>query len=350
MNDNRTPPETGRETGRTAPSGDDRIERLLRLAGPRESAPREREERVRTALHAVWNDSVRVRRRRRIYFRGGALLAAAAALLAVFGLLDRAVVDPLPVAEGPVATVQAVSGIVRARQPGSLPGAGTELRVGDSVAGGMIVDTGVLGRTALRLAGGPSLRLDFGTRLVPLTDSAVTLESGALYFDSGEETSGAPPVEIRTGLGVVRHVGTQFEVRLASEGMRLRVREGVASLENEGRVHEAEAGTELTVDGAGSLSRRAVPGFGPDWDWVLDVAPPFELEGSTLDVFLTWVRRETGWQIRFAEERSEAGSSTVLHGSIEDMRPDQALEAVLPTCGLAHSLESGILLVEADAP
>ncbi|MDX1645281.1 MAG: hypothetical protein R3244_13075, partial [Thermoanaerobaculia bacterium] len=155
-------------------------------------------------------------------------------------------------------------------------------------------------------------------------------------------------ITVETDWGAVEDIGTQFEVR-TSDGLRVRVREGRINLDRQGRVYEAVAGTELLLSPGGSLSRRSVPLFGPEWDWVLEVAEPFGLDGQPLDSFLTWVSRETGREVRFADPVLAAEASTVrLHGSIAGLRPDEALEAVLPTCGLVHRFTAGTLLIEAE--
>jgi hypothetical protein len=359
---------------RTTKNGD-RIGRLLRLAGPRPIAPHDSEERVRNAVHDVWRESVQGRQRRRFLVRSGFALAAAASIVAMVGLLWQPTIVEEPVFVGSIGRVEAVKGSVWLKDPAAEPGSkGLRLSVGDEVPAGMVVDTGVLGRAALRLTSGSSLRLDRLTRLQGVSDTVVALEAGALYFDSGatdaaveaslESTQlAASQVEVRTELGVVQDIGTQFEVRLvpsdaeraaaAEPGaqMRVRVREGLVNLDRNGESYDAGAGVELMVDSGGDLSRRQVAVFGPDWEWILTVAPPFEIEGSTLQAFLGWVSRETGLQPSFADADTEGSSSeVVLHGSILGMRPDQALEAVLPTCRLEHRLDSGILVIEAEGP
>ena len=328
------------------PWNQDSIGRLLRLAGPRPTAPQERERRVRDEVHAHWVEMLRARRRRRWLVRGSGLLAAS--LLVVAGLaLKQEVVPVAPPFEGTVAIVEAVNGPVYVeRADGSER---SEVRPGDPLEAGDSVDTGILGRVALRLTSGSALRLDHRTRLEGLTDVAVALHSGALYFDSGGESR--PPVEVHTPLGVVQDIGTQYELRLIDEEARVRVREGSVHLDQEGRIFDAGRGIELVVDSTGRMTRRSVPIFGPDWDWVLAVAPAFELEGRSLDSFLSWVTRETGWSPAFSDpETATSAADVVLHGSITGMRPDQALDAVLPTCGLAHRLEGGILRIEAEGP
>lgn len=335
--------------GARASSGD-HIGRLLRLAGPRPAVPQERAERVRGSVRAHWRGAVRARRRRR-WLAGGSLgLAAALAVAGMIGLFYRPQSQPLPSFDGPVAEVVAVSGPVRLFADGrpGRSGEGRLLQPGDVIGAGGILDTGPRGRAAVRMASGSSLRLDHSTRLRGLTDVAVALDSGAIYFDSSG-SAGTEPIEIRTPLGVVYDVGTLFEVRLGEREMRVRVREGAVHLDRDGRRHDAGPGIELTIDAGGALSRRSVPVFGPDWEWILAVAPSFELEGRTLDLFLDWVNRETGWRPRFVSTEAAArASGVVLHGSIDGMRPAQALEAVLPTCGLVHRLDGGILVIQAE--
>ena len=333
-------------TPEVSPASGDHIGRLLRLAGPRPVAPHEREQRVKDSVRAQWRASVRGRRQRAWLTRGGFGLAAAASLVAMFGIMNRDTIAPEPLFEGPIGHLETVTGTVdRVLGSGDHP-----MRVGDSIAAGELIDTGVIGRAALRLASGASLRLDHRTRLRGVTDTIVVLEAGGLYLDSGSSGTAAA-VEIRTPFGSVHDIGTQFEVRLDDQEIRVRVREGAINIDRDGQLYDAGVGMELTVDSSGEWSRRSVPVFGPDWDWILSVAPSFELEGSTLDVFLSWVSRETGFQPRFLDAQDAEGApDVVLHGSVEGMRPDQALEAVLPTCGLAHRLDGGIVVIQAEGP
>ena len=119
-------------------------------------------------------------------------------------------------------------------------------------------------------------------------------------------------------------------------------------LKRRGEAIEAAAGVELSVGGDGQVSRRTVDAHGPIWDWILEIAPAFTLEGSELPAFLSWVSRETGREIRFSDpSTSRAAADTIVHGSIEDMRPDAALDAVLPTCGLDYRVEGDAWILEA---
>lgn len=330
----------------------DQIARLLRFAGPRLAVPAERAMRVRAAVHQEWRDSIRSRSRIQAYLMTGAGLAAAAALALAIGLTIRSteVAPPSPLT--PAATVDTVSGVVLSLgQEDDSETTGARLAVGDTMFSGSAVRTDPGGRAALRLAGGQSLRLGYGTLVRFVSEREVVLTAGRLYLDSGASDEPSSSVLVHTPFGMVEDVGTQFEVNVGEVGVRVRVREGLVSLEREGQTFEAAAGVELNMADDGSLTRASVPVFGSQWHWVLEIAPPFELEGSRLESFLGWVARETGWQLIYADSELEASTgNTVLHGSIAGLRPDQALEAVLPTCGLVYREEGGRITIAARLP
>jgi ferric-dicitrate binding protein FerR (iron transport regulator) len=326
---------------------EDRIERLLRFAGPRPEVPEGRSERVHDQVREVWRAGLRRRARRRWTLTWTALAAAAALTgIALFpGLGERLATYAEPVPQGPVARVESVTGAVRfAARHGQESERGRLVMVGDVLRAGAALESADPGRMALRLASGPSVRMDVNSAVRLLSGEVIGLDRGSVYVDSG--TSQAT-VEIQTPTGKVLDVGTQFEVRLRPQGVRVRVRDGLIHLERSGESFEATAGTELEVDSAGTVSRRSVPTYGPMWEWVLETAPPFQLEGSNLGDFLAWVDQETGWGLRFADRRTELSAPyVVLHGSLDGIRPDRALDAVLPTCGLTHELDSGTLHIE----
>jgi ferric-dicitrate binding protein FerR (iron transport regulator) len=326
----------------------DRIEQLLRLAGPREAVPPERLRRLRAAAHADWREQTGLRMRRRaIVATLGAVGIAAAVLLAVRVLSPDAV--PPPRAARAVATTETVHGAVRVIDAAARRTETTLLQVGDRVAAGQGVDTMSGGQIALRLVDGTSVRVNGGTRLRLLEGTVLALDEGTIYIDSGGAT-GAPALEVRTPIGVARDIGTRFEVRLLDEELRVRVRDGRVQLMQSREPHEAAPGEELTLDGSGTVVRRAVPVFGAEWAWVLAVGRPFDLEGRTLLAFLTWIADENGWQLRFEDAAVERkAGATVLHGSIEGLTPEEALAAVLPSTGMEHVLEAGMLVVRVSA-
>ena len=311
------------------------LARLLRLAGPRRPVPADREARLRTATHAHWSASVGHARRVRWIWSG--LSLAAACLVLTVSMLGGW--RPLPIFQRPappVARLLRVEGFAAA----DAPTAGMDLRLGAVMA------TGPGQRIALRTRDGATLRLDGDTRLQLLSASILNLGRGAIYVDSGSTPPGGNPLEIRTAWGIVRDVGTQFQVRLAEDGIQLSVREGTARLERQGRTHEAVSGTALIVRGGAEVATRSIPRTGGDWEWIAGIAPPFALEGRRLGEYLDWVGQETGLAVRF-EDPAESGRAReiVLHGAIDGLSPRESLAAVLPTCGLTHSIAGDALLI-----
>src|SRR6266850_8231164 len=327
---------------------DDPIARLIRLAGPRPPVPDERMARVRESVHARWREAATRERRRVVVLITAPIAAGLMAVAIGAGLWLHGRVR---VTGAPAATIVRIGGRVLLHDGGVAEAGGV-------LASGAGLTTGPDGRAALRLDDGPSIRLDAGTDLLLLSARAVELRRGAVYIDTGRSPKGTAghagsvegppsPIEVRTSLGRVRDVGTQFEVRLADGALRVSVREGVAALARDDRTYDVPAGTRLRVDPGGAAQTGTVAVRGADWDWVLAVAPPFDLEGRTLGDYLDWLSRETGWKVAYAEPSIAASSgSVILHGSTSNLRPDQTPEAVLPTCGLRHRLDGETLVVE----
>lgn len=283
---------------------------------------------------------------------GMAMLLGLAAL--GFAVLRSGDFSPAP--GDPVATLEIVQGSV-----GVLPASARQgtaglltLAAGQPIHAGTVIETASTGRTApgraaVRLASGQSMRLDTDTRVRLDSSSGVVLERGAVYVDSAARAS----VEIRTTLGMVRDIGTQFEVRLLAgpdgeePSLRVRVREGSIVLEREGETHHATIGEELSVDRDGALNRGTVPVHGPQWDWVLEAAPAPDIANQPLEAFLDWVGREGGWDVRYAdEETATMAQATILHGDIRDLTLSEASTMVLGSSGLAYRVEHGTFVVE----
>jgi ferric-dicitrate binding protein FerR (iron transport regulator) len=323
-----------------APGNGDEVARLLQAAGPRPAAPEESTRRVRDAVHAHWRRTVTARRRAWL-IAWSAVPAAAAAVgvvLIASGVLERMRRTPLPAA--PLATLERSEGSVA-----WLDGAARS--AGGSLDARSALETGADGRVALRLGGGASIRVDVRTRLRLISDDEIALDGGAVYVETAASAAPGTAVVVRTALGTVRDIGTRFQVHASPESLRVTVREGVAAIEHRGRSHRAPAGTGLTVDQDGGVTSRPVPPSDAEWHWVQEVVPPFDLEGRRLAEYLDWIGKETGLRIDFAEAAIPADKSNVLlHGSIEGLRPDETLEAVLPTCGLRHRMSGGAVVIE----
>ena len=174
--------------------------------------------------------------------------------------------------------------------------------------------------------------------------TGLTLHRGAVYVDAGRESRDTA-FRVATAFGVVRHLGTQFVVNLRRAALLVHVREGSVAVEHGASRWVAQAGEALTI-GAGPPERRPISADGPEWAWIADQAQPFVLEGATLARFLDWVAREQGWRWTYADPAMRARfDQVVLHGTLEGLTVPEALDAVLPTCGLSVRRAGNLLTV-----
>jgi ferric-dicitrate binding protein FerR (iron transport regulator) len=167
---------------------------------------------------------------------------------------------------------------------------------------------------------GATLRLDEGTRVTLLSNNVAVLDQGTIFYSSDRSASGAT---IRTRFGEIRDRGTQFEVRLGDDFLRVRVQEGRVELRRGADVFPVPAGTELTV-----TAKTAA-------------APPFVLEGMTLGQVVERVAREKGLRV---EWKTRASRTRVLHGTIP-LTLDEALDAAAAASGVTYRIERGTLVL-----
>ena len=304
------------------------MQTLFAHVAPRDLPPAADEAEIRRALFEEWDA---VTGRRAFLRRAVAATAVAAVLLATFGaLLLRTGSAPAAV----IATVERVHGDARA--------GGAALTIGAALISAARIETHS-GQVALRLADGASMRLAPQTRVTFASADHATLVTGTLYFDS---ENGAAAVEIRTPLGIVRDLGTQFVARLGGERLDVAVRDGRVAIERGSGAVDVVAGERVSLSsGSASLRRERSASFGGDWDWAERLAPPFDIDGRRLIDFLQWVEAQTGRTLQFADPSAEqAARDTVLKGSI-DLEPLPMLAAVLALTDLGYSLDGESILI-----
>ncbi len=383
-------PNEPRDEDRQAAAEEEQVRRLLERAGRRAEVPAEDLAEIKAAFRIAWREHVGrgvgdvpaapaepepADPVRRGPWSDRRLWALAATLLLVAGLGWWWQAGRLggPAGSGAqtgaarevAARVESVSGVAEVLVPGGSQPA--RLAVGQEVPAGAELRTEggpgssatARGRVALRLAAGPSLRLDFDSRVRLASPALIELERGAVYLDSGLDSgrqtgaAEAGPVTVRTPLGDVEEIGTQFEVRLSGVSeVQVRVREGAVRLTGEGVSavaaveRDATGGVELSLIAGRPLIRRPIAAHGPLWRWILATAPPFEIEGLSLRQFVDRVGRETGWTVRYADPGLAAEAETiVLHGALGRVPPDQAPGVVLPGAGLRHEVVGGTLVI-----
>lgn len=268
-------------------------------------------------------------------------VALAASLLAAVAAgwwwIERPVDEPLIVAM-----------VELARGPAVLSGTGVDDRavlVGEALPSGTILSS-TDGPVALRVGGNRSVRLAARSRLRLEEPGRLELLAGKVYVDSDPGMPADVDLAVATPAGIVEELGTQYQVRLDETGaVWLGVREGSVVLTDGGR-YELASGHTLSIQPDGTVERGTVSASGPDWDWVLAVAQAPEIEGRTLAEFLVWVERESGRDVRFEDASLEAAAETIrLHGSIDGLTPNEALEVILAGSGLAAVEREGVIAV-----
>ena len=304
---------------------------LGRLIAMADSAPRPNDiaaARARQAVKARWQRSLRARRNRRF----GYAAAAAIGVMAVsLSLLLPSGEPPLPIAtlmhsSGSVALYPDVSGI-----PVTMNESNIALRIGERI------ETRNDGFVTLNLGGTHEVRLAPTTSITLKDAGSLQLTMGRIYAATlGAEDAA---LSISTPHGLVEDIGTQFLVAVDGT-LSVSVREGQVRVDRDTVVSAGESArvsaADITVEDNAS----------PDqWLWIT-AASTFDLEGRTLDEFLTWICGEQKWMLTYGDSDLEARSRSVtLSGSISGLNAIEALDAVLPSVALSWRLEEGALIV-----
>ena len=300
-----------------------------------------RAERVRPAVHAAWKEAAGGPGswKRGIAIAAAAVLVFAIVLTFVNSLREHGARQAAPIAS----TLFVTSEVVFQRDGQALAG-----RVGEELRPGTRITTHG-GRAAIVLANGVELRLDSDTDVTLDTGRSMSLARGALYLDSSHRTGPPERVEIVARGTVIRDIGTRYEVRLSDQELRVRVRDGRVEVSSAFGMQAADRGGQLRVTSSGILSGRASTS-GADWDWIVRAMRPPQLEGRALPEFLAWAEREGGRTIRFADPALErANAATIVYGGIERLTVEEALDVVLPSCGLARRADGDLItIVSAD--
>ena len=344
MNDNRRTTNLPDETA-AGSDGRDVLAELVRAGGRRPVPAEDDRSRVFAASQRACKQSVQARRRRRRNYA----LAAGIATLAIGAsvVLQLAPTTPPPV----IASTAVIDGQVLTLAPDSdewraVNGAGVEWVAGTRLR------TSADSRVSLDLASGGSLRVDEATEMTLTSPERLALIAGTMYFDSGAATGAATragTLEVVTSHGLVREIGTQFEVMSASAALRVRVREGSVEIERDQQLAglTGAAGEQLRLDSAGGVERSPFSPVDPAWSWAIALADVPPIDGRPLTELLDWVARETRHELRFSDTDTEnQAENVILRGSLANATPLEALEAALATTDLEHVVqEDGVLLI-----
>ena len=315
---------------------------LLAAAGPRNRPSLEAMASVRAAVEAEWRATVRASQRRRPFTAWAAAAGLAATALAVWIAL------PLRTPEG--AFVASVTRVVGDVQQNERDGRWIPLGSGGSLRTGALVRTGSGGQVAVRLNDGVELRLDSRTQLAFEDVAQARLERGTAYVDThgGAEAAGSGFV-LATPAGTVRHLGTQYQARVVDGGLRVAIREGRVEIGSTTGAVLGAAGEQLTLRN-GEVERSALAAHAAEWDWLATITPPFNLDGRSVEAFLSWAGRETGRAVVYGSPEAERQArKVILSGTLEGLTPDEAVAAVLSTTSLQAVAEGDRIRIEATA-
>lgn len=290
--------------------------------------------RIRAEVAAEWRATLHPRSRRRLRWSivaAGLVAAVVFAITLLHPFTQSSVVGVVARAEGAGLTSWFLLLPDQERPTGS------QFRSGDVFV--------AHGSALMQLTGGGTLRVARGTRLKALAPGQVALERGEVYADLPPGLPRTSGFVVRTPLGSVEHLGTQFDVAVAQD-LRIRVREGYIRLRRGSVTQMADAGTELVVPPVGSTVQHSIATHGAQWSWVEALEPDYVVESRQLIEFLQWAARETGRRLSFGDDRArEAAERIRLHGSITGMPPSDALKAILATTSLRYDLEDDLIRV-----
>lgn len=331
---------------REDPESDDVMRSLLQRSRAIPPMDARRVAKAREAVHAAWLDATEPPTSR---WWWTITAAAITAIALVYGLwrqpTNRVDLTGRTTSSSVVAAVQHVTGAVLVRE--SENEAERLLRSGESLLPGAVIITGSDGRGAVVLPDGAEVRLDRRTTLRIEADHRFALDAGAVYVDTTARTAPGAPIDVSVQDAVVSDIGTRYEVRVSEDRMRVRVRDGLVRLRRGDRSYDAPSNTELMMTRADvRVSRTST--FGADWDWIIGAGRAPRVDGRSLAAFLAWVAHESGRDVRFEDRALErAASSTVVYGTVEGLTLDEALDTVLPSCGLTHRIDTSTITVVA---
>jgi len=302
------------------------LEHLLREVGARDEPSQAITDDVRHAVHAEWQTVVAARQRRKRfvnYSMAAGILGFAVSLGIVWRLMAG---DPLN------ATVARIDGTVDVMTAG---GERHPLAVGERLAADASLRTNGASRIALDFGNGVVARIDHNSELSFASNRHVALAAGAMYVDAVPNAGGDQSLTVDTSFGAVRHVGTQYQVRILSNGVEVGVREGRVEVTSPLGTNVGSAGEQLHLSDTGNVTRHTLSTIDASWQWAIAISPAFNIDNRSLQEFLTWAARETGHKVSFDTPATEQAASAIkLRGSIEGLDIETALTAVLSTTPL----------------
>jgi len=213
-----------------------------------------------------------------------------------------------------------------------------------SILTGDTLRTAQAERIALRLEDGAMLRINASTEVRFVEPEEIELLAGTVYVDSGTGIS-SRSLRIDTQLGEIEHLGTQYEVNLGDDALRVRVREGRVSVRNDAVETIGVAGEQLELDDSGLTARTPIAADDPAWNWATSLATLPQADEYQLGETLEWVAREQGLTLDYANATSRQRISTQVLYGLEGLSPVETLEVILRTAGIQAEVRDTTLIV-----
>jgi ferric-dicitrate binding protein FerR (iron transport regulator) len=319
----------------------DDADTALRLGLRAEPLSAEALERIRIATAHAWRAETNAVSRSRPRWRLGYALAASIALLAI-SVGWWANFKP---SHGVGA---ALGRVERADAPGIVEqhrwSADLALLAGETLRSGQRLRMRGAARIALAATG--TLHVLAGSGLEIVSSEHIRLLDGALYLDFPPEANRARRFVVQTAVGQFEHMGTQFSIEATAQQTKLRVREGRVQWRSASDGTIVEAGTELSIDKRGTVTRRPISTSGPEWAWAEALRPPFAIEGRSLAEFLAHAARETGRKLIYADVATQKrAQATMLHGSVQGLGLADGLSTLMATTSLHLELDGASIRV-----
>lgn len=324
---------TSRDENPTSQIGDD-IAGVIRAAGRRPVPPQSAYTEVLNAATTTWKHKVR-QRRRNVWL--GSLAATITAIGVGLGVWYN--LDNTNVAVATVALARGEAQLLGEEKTWLPLQAGTEVKNKSEIR---ILDDG---GSALRLTTGVQLRIAANTQLRLLSANQIELKAGRIYVDSDRFSLGGE-LRLFTPFGEVRDIGTQFQVDVDSNQVRVRVREGQVSITRGGLYEEGVIGEELNINRQGHVERSTIQTHDERWRWTETLADPFQSHGRTLKELLNWVARETGYALKMDATTERMSALVTLRGHEETLTPLEALDNhMLAAPQFDYDLDNGTIFV-----
>ena len=333
-----------------AASDDESLANLMKLAGERPEIPLSVESRVYHRVQEEWRKSSVEPSADKVYgevhksWRRDALRSRILRWLIPAGVAATAVIATVMISQPLTPVMQVAGTISRVVGSGQFT---SEYRDGSAVHVGEIISTASGEGVSLLLALSESLRVDENTQLRVDAADQFTLLGGRVYADTGQFVYRDGGLKINTEFGLVTDVGTQFSVMATDQSLDVAVREGRVDVQNASDSYAARMGERLTLIQGEAATVAELDTHDAYWDWIVELTPAFNMTNKSLLDFLKWAARETGRELQFeSDELRMFAMRTDVHGSVEGLTPDEALEAILATTTVRYQIADDRILIK----